>query len=214
MGVLLGARPLRQRFTAFRSDLAKVNADTGDVMASATYQRFQARREAVASMQADLQWLARAESAFIADSGHPTTVLPPSYGYPKGRGNIGPFIRIERDGWSARMENSHTSMVCTLFAQLDTLHNRYMPGQPNCFSEDPREEYRASIGIGDPSTTRLRQTPWIAKGVCPGEGCSYGRWAACSVVVARPDKRWIMYDNYGRIATSSYGDDIARCRRP
>lgn len=32
-------------------------------------------------------------------------------------------------------------------------------------------------------------TPWIAVGECPGEGCSFGAWVACSTVVATKDKR-------------------------
>ena len=85
--VLVGAiavaasRPLRERGRDFAADLKLISADTGDVMASATYQRFQARREAITAMREDLRRLVSAESAFIADSGRPTTVLLPPYGF-------------------------------------------------------------------------------------------------------------------------------------
>jgi hypothetical protein len=131
-GVLLSARPARQRFNDLRSDLAKVGADTGDVMASATYQRFAIRREAVAAMKADLRALAAAESAFVADSGRPTANPPLSYWSAKGRGNYATTIRIERDRWVATMNNLHTSMSCSITAMVDTTTWTYHAGDPTC----------------------------------------------------------------------------------
>jgi len=139
IGVLLGARPLRQRFSDLRSDLAKVNADTGDVMASANYQRFATRREAVAAMKADLLSLAAAESAFVADSGRPTVNPPLSYWSAKGRGNYATTIRIERDRWVANMNNLHTSMSCSITAMVDTTTWTYHPGEPICAGWTPED---------------------------------------------------------------------------
>jgi len=31
--------------------------------------------------------------------------------------------------------------------------------------------------------------PWIASGACPGEGCSFGVWTACTTLVVRKEKR-------------------------
>jgi len=32
-------------------------------------------------------------------------------------------------------------------------------------------------------------TPWIASGACPGEGCTFGVWAACTTLVVKKEKR-------------------------
>jgi len=50
-GVSAAVTPLRQRARQLAADLKIINADTGDVMSSATYQRFAARREAVTTMR-------------------------------------------------------------------------------------------------------------------------------------------------------------------
>ncbi len=63
-GVSAAVTPLRQRARQIAADLKIISADTGDVMASATYQRFARRREAVASMQAALLQVA----AIVVDS--------------------------------------------------------------------------------------------------------------------------------------------------
>ena len=47
-------------------------------------------------------------------------------------------------------------------------------------------------GIASSQTTRPNSPPpqpWIAIGACPGEGCSFGAWSACSTVVAINEKR-------------------------
>jgi hypothetical protein len=130
-GVLMMRRPVATRVNEFLSDRATIAADTGDP-SSAIYQRQAASREAVFAMQEELRSLARAESAFIADSGRPTVYLPATYPFRKGEGNLGPYIRIERNGWGAMIQNSRTSMRCTLFAALDTATGNYHPGQPDC----------------------------------------------------------------------------------
>ena len=134
-GVLLGARPLRERFNAWHADFVLVSGDTGDVMASATYQRFQARREAIIAMRQDLRRLVSAESTFIADSGRPTTVLLPPYGFAAARGNIGPTIQIKPDRWIGTMTNNSTTMMCQVTSLLDTIRMRYGPGQIECLGE-------------------------------------------------------------------------------
>jgi hypothetical protein len=218
-GVVMAAKPLMQRASELRSDLTKVGGDTGDVMSGAAYQRFRARREAVAAMQSDLRALARAESAFIADSGWPTPYLPPSYGFKTESGNMGPYIRVERYGWSALMTNARTSMRCTLVAPLDTVTGRYTPGEPDCRSEAgeawdavlaaesanrPPEPSApapvpAPVPPAPPAPRRTRDwgpvnntpppMPFIMKNTVPSEYSSYGTWVACSTVTASRDKQ-------------------------
>ncbi|HXO86818.1 MAG TPA: hypothetical protein VN803_14950, partial [Gemmatimonadales bacterium] len=131
-GVLLAATPLRHRVRELAADLEIINADTGDVMAGATYQRFKARRDAIATMHSALLAMAAAESAFVADSGRPTNTFLGPYAFPNDRSNLGPTIEIQRDRWIARIGNTHTTMQCTLTAMLDTVTERYHPGVPVC----------------------------------------------------------------------------------
>jgi len=131
-GVSAAVTPLRQRARQIAADLRIINADTGDVMASATYQRFAARRRAVASMQAALRSVAVAESAFVADSGRPTVFsLQGRYAFVGDPTNL-INIEIQRDRWVAKASNNHTEMSCSLTAMLDTTTWRYRPGQPVC----------------------------------------------------------------------------------
>ena len=58
----LGVVRLRDRARGVAADINLIRGDTGDVMASATYQRFAVRREAVHDMQAALLHVAHAES--------------------------------------------------------------------------------------------------------------------------------------------------------
>src|SRR2546423_8508555 len=94
-GVSAAITPVRQRARRIAADLKIINADTGDVMASATYQRFAARRQAVAVMKAALQRVAAAESMFIADSGRPTTSFIGRYAFANDKSNLGPSIEIQ-----------------------------------------------------------------------------------------------------------------------
>ena len=135
MGVVFGAGPIQRRFRELRSDQALISGDTGDVMASATYQRFQARREAIIAMREDLRRLVSAESAFIADSGRPTTVLLPPYGFAAARGNLGPTIQIKPDRWIGTMTSNSTTMMCQVTSLYDTIRMRYGPGQIDCLGE-------------------------------------------------------------------------------
>ncbi|SRR6266545_677322 len=211
--VLLAARPFTQRVNALQSDLDKINADTGDVMASATYQRFAARREAVAAMRYALLAVARAESIWMADSGRPTSVLR-SRDLPNVRSDVRVTIQFLRDRWVATAA-ANTTMTCSLTAMLDTVRLQYHPAMPVCAewstaeslaavaAEPPAAPPASAIAVVNPAPAAPRKqrdwgpvnntpppTPYIAKGTCQGEGCtSGGTWAACSTVVARKDQR-------------------------
>ena len=138
VGLAAATRSLRQRVSETAADLKLINGDTGDVMASATYQRFAARREGVAAMKAMLKSVAAAESAFVADSGRPTVSgLQGRYAFVNDKSNFGPFIEIQRDRWVAKTGNNNTTMSCTLTAMLDstTLDSIkwfYHAGEPVC----------------------------------------------------------------------------------
>lgn len=216
IGVVIGARPFRQRLRDAQSNLAKINADTGDVMASATYQRFAARRRAVGLMRAGLLALAKAESAFVADSGHPTSTFLPPYGFPNHPSNIGPSVEIQRGRWVAHVSNVHATITCSLtaIAEADTVTNRYRVGEPVCagwtaqeslaIARDTTPAYAYTPSVEPPAARPAPhkqldwgpvnntppRIPFIAGETCEGEGCTYrGTWAACSTVVARTDKR-------------------------
>jgi hypothetical protein len=136
-GVSAAVTPLRQRVRQLAADLKIIRADSGDVMAGATYQRFAARREAVAAMKAALQNLAAAESLFVADSGRPTTSFMGRYAFTNDKSNLGPSIEIQRDRWVAKTGNIHSDISCTLTAMLDsTTHDPikwfYRAGEPVC----------------------------------------------------------------------------------
>jgi hypothetical protein len=137
-GLAVAVPPLRQRARQIAADLKIISADTVDVMSSAVYRRFAARRQAVAAMKAALKSIAAAESSFVADSGRPTVFsLQGRYGFVNDKSNFGPFIEIQRDRWVAKVGNNNTTMSCTLTAMLDTTTLdsttwRYHPGEPVC----------------------------------------------------------------------------------
>lgn len=205
VGVLLAARPLTRRFGEIRSDLATARSDTGEVMASATYQRFKARREALVTMRAGLRALAAAESTFFADSGRPTTSFIDRYAFANDRSNLGPTIEVQRDRWIARTGNLHTTMQCTLTAMLDTVTGQYHPGEPVCAGWTAAESL-AAVAMEDsrpspqprvidrvsnpgPVNNAAPSLPMILPGVCPGGHCQFGRWTACSTIAVGRDKR-------------------------
>jgi hypothetical protein len=109
-------------------------------MASATYQRFAARREAVATMRAALLGLAAAESMYVADSGSRTTTswFIGRYAFVNDKSNVGPTMQILRDRWVATIGNVHTTMTCTITAMLDTATWRYHAGEPVCVEWTPK----------------------------------------------------------------------------
>ena len=129
---------VRQRFGELHSDVTKIRGDTGDVMASATYQRFATRREAVLAMKNALLEVASIESVFVADSGRPTTTLPPG-GVTFDPGRIGVSIWLLRDRWvaTAQTYGNFSTMTCMITAMLDstTLDSitwRYHAAAPRC----------------------------------------------------------------------------------
>jgi hypothetical protein len=132
---------LRQRARQVAANLKMIGADTGDVMASATYQRFAARRQAVATMKATLKSVAAAESALVADSGRPTAWLMTDrrYGFVNDKSNFGPFIYLQRDRLVAKIGSHNTTMGCMLTAMLDTTTGRYHAGEPVCGEWSPLE---------------------------------------------------------------------------
>src|SRR5258705_5055461 len=119
-GLAAATRSLRQRVSETAADLKLIKGDTGDVMASATYQRVAARRQAVAAMKAALKSMAAAESTFMADSGRPTTTFMGRYALANDKSNVGPSIEIQRDRWVAKTGNINTDMSCSLTAMLDS----------------------------------------------------------------------------------------------
>jgi len=138
-GLAAAVPPLRQRARELAADLKINSADTVDVMSSAVYRRFAARRQGVAAMKAALKSIAAAESAFVADSGRPTPGyrLEGRYAFVNDKSNFGPFIEIQRDRWVAKVGNNNTTMSCTLTAMLDTttlasIKWRYHAGEPVC----------------------------------------------------------------------------------
>jgi len=205
---------LRQPARELAADLKIINADTGDVMSSSTYQRFAARREAVAAMRAGLLGLAAAESTFVADSGRTTSSFIGRYAFVNDKSNLGPSIEMMRDRWVAKTGNIHTDMSCTLTAMLDTTTWRYHAGEPVCAGwtaadsmalanapvpinpvpepEPPAEPLRAPRHHHDwgPINNTPPPIPYIVKNACDGEGCLRpGTWAPCSDVAALREKR-------------------------
>jgi hypothetical protein len=136
VGLAAATRSLRQRVSETAADLKLINGDTGDVMASATYQRFARRREAVASMQAALLQVGAIESTFVADSGRPTVSLFGRY-VSKDRYLLGPSVSIQRDHWVATVSHQNATMSCSLTAMVDpttfdSITWRYQVGKPVC----------------------------------------------------------------------------------
>ncbi len=219
VGLAAATRSLRQRVSETAADLKLINGDTGDVMASATYQRFARRREAVASMQAALLQVGAIESTFVADSGRPTVSLFGRY-VSKDRYLLGPSVTIQRDRWVATVSHQNATMSCSLTAMVDpttfdSITWRYQVGKPVCVGwstestalanapvpinpapepkpQSPAEPLQAPRHHRDwgPVNNRPPSMPYIVKNACEGEGCAKaGTWAACSEVAARRDKR-------------------------
>jgi hypothetical protein len=129
---------LRQRARQVAADLKIISADTGEVMASATYQRFATRREAVVAMKQALLEVASIESVFVADSGRPVTQLPPG-GVKFDPTKIGVSIWLLRDRWvaTAQTYGNFSTMTCMITAMvdsttLDSIRWRYHAAAPRC----------------------------------------------------------------------------------
>ncbi len=145
-GVALGVARLRERARRVAADINLIRSDTGDLMASATYQRFAMRRGAVHDMQAALLQVAHAESVWVADSGRPTTVLTlREIAIDPNR--VWVSISILRDRWVATAGSyvGNTTMSCMITAKLDTLTWHYHSGQPVCADASFRDTVAAMI---------------------------------------------------------------------
>lgn len=200
-GVFIAVRPVRQRARELAQNFKLIRGDTGDVMASATYQRFAVRRRAVESMRASLRGVATAESLFMADSGRPmTSQFSGRYAFANDPANL-VSIEIRRDRWVAQARNTHTSMSCSLTAMLvDSMAEtwRYHAGEPVCaewtaesiaVATAPAPQQPATIAVdrrdeadgqpaqphwyGDwgPVNNTPPPTPYIVRDACQGEGC-------------------------------------------
>jgi hypothetical protein len=193
---------LRQRAQQLAADLKIIDADTGDVMASATYQRFATRREAVVAMKQALLEVASIESVFVADSGRPITWLPPG-GVKFDPTKIGVSIWLLRDRWvaTAQTYGNFSTMTCMITAMvdsttLDSIRWRYHAGAPRCAEvyfndsvlallppppplpvtapEAPASPLRAPRHHRDwgPVNNRPPSMPYIVHNACEGEGCA------------------------------------------
>jgi hypothetical protein len=225
-GIWIAVGPLSRRVQTIQSNLEAIAADTGD-LSSVTYQRFARRRKAVGDMRAGLVALAAAESAFVADSGRPTSMFLGAYAFRNHPSNLGPTIEIQRDRWIAHVSNVHTTITCSLTAMADTVTERYRPGETVCAGWTPQESLAIAMDTAPaygytpvpprppaqpephkrldwgPVNNTPPRVPFIVSETCEGEGCTYrGTWAACSTVVARRDKRL----DAARVFTIQSGD--------
>ena len=94
----------------------ELTTTTDSVSTSGVDQRYRVRREAVASMRADLLGVATRVSMFITDSGYPRTYFSPQsrYQYSISRENLlGPFT-TRPDGMTATIASTMTSITCTI----------------------------------------------------------------------------------------------------
>ena len=116
--VLVYRQGLTPELRTYRTGLAEQIRELGgqaeSVSDGAVYQRFQARRAAVAAMKADLRRLVAAESAIVADSGYPSAHLGAPYWTGPSRGNMGPWIHITRNGWWATLSSTVTAIHCAV----------------------------------------------------------------------------------------------------
>ena len=144
-GVFLVRERVTQRVREVRREAAltaeglRLAAET--VPDGALYQRFQLRRQGVDSMRAALLALVAAESAYTADSGHPTAMLPLSYWSRPSGSNIGPYIRITPNGWYATINNVHTAISCAVFVGPDTSFGTAKAGEPVCVGEKDWQKF-------------------------------------------------------------------------
>ncbi len=114
-----------------------VESDSGQTQAG--LQRFRARREAVAAMRADLRRLVALETAFIADSGQPTSnFFPPHFQVTSGKGQSESrleMIRVWGPSWWATMHNVYIGITCWVYVGPDTTMSHSPSGEPACASD-------------------------------------------------------------------------------
>ena len=138
VAILLVRRPLASGVGRAQTQVTEaareLTAEPESVMSRAVYQHFRARREAVATMRADLRKWAVAESAFIADSGRPVMTLePPDYGFTASKGNA-QTLRFGPWSWGpvVWMAGRREGITCWVYVTLDTRLSELNSGQPAC----------------------------------------------------------------------------------
>lgn len=142
--ILLAAvlqRTIATRVTRARTEIADVtrglSVEPDSHQTVAGLERFRARRAAVAAMRADLRRLVVLESAFVADSGHPTTKFYPPYFQPitrKGAGGTDPVERLwlPGPGWAASLHDVYNGITCWVYVGPDTTISQSPSGVPAC----------------------------------------------------------------------------------
>lgn len=136
--ILLVRRPLASGVDRAQTQVTEaareLTAEPESVMSGAVYQHFRHRREAVAAMQVDLRKWAAAESAFMADSGHPGLTLVPPYDFTVTKGNesalTGPWSWGPEAWMSA--QRAGIGITCWVFVGPDTTISQSPSGQPAC----------------------------------------------------------------------------------
>ena len=181
--VIAAVKPVRQRARQIAADFKVISADTGDVMASATYQRFATRREAVLAMKKALVEVASIESVFVADSGRPITVLPPG-GVKFDPHKIGVSIWLLRDRWVATAQtygnfSNFSTMTCMITAMLDstTLDSikwRYHAAAPRCAEAYFNDSVLALLPPPPPLPAPVTADPGVTPGGDPHRVLDWG----------------------------------------
>lgn len=97
----------------------QLTATTDSISTSGVDQRYRMRRDAVASMRADLMRLVALESTFVADSGFPRASFNP-YSEPRympviTKGNLLNGITLSNEGWTATIiSTTTTTITCSI----------------------------------------------------------------------------------------------------
>jgi len=138
VAVMLACKPVARgvdRAQARITEAAQeLTVEPESVMSRAVYQHFRARREAVATVRADLRKWAVAESASIADSGRPVLILEPSdHAFTASKGNE-PTVRFGPWSWGpvVWMAGRREGITCWVYVTLDTRLSELNSGQPAC----------------------------------------------------------------------------------
>lgn len=95
---------------------------------------YRLRHEARAGLRTDLAHLVTAESAFLADSGHPAVNLPLSYGFSVDPGTT-VSVRIRIDGWDATVQSMYTPIRCSGGLDIPDGSRIQLPKPIDCVGE-------------------------------------------------------------------------------
>jgi hypothetical protein len=129
--LVYGAPKLREFRGGLTEQKRELAGEPESVSDGAVQQRFQARRAAVAAMQADLRKLISAEELYFADSVKYTSNLGMKYS--TSRGVVGPTITLTTNGWWAYVSNNLTAITCAVASGGDTTFGSAKSGKPVCF---------------------------------------------------------------------------------